>query len=209
MINDQQEIATPDIKNTQARKVRSQKLEFGTTKWLTYTAVFAALAIAMKLIGQYLTLTPSFKITLIYTVWLTASAVLGVFGGMTVCFISDVLGAILVPMGAMNPYLILGNVLYGAVAALVFRFTPIKNYVVKFIASGIACTALCTCVVNTLALYYCYGYYNVMTFWQYFAAFRALQPVVAAINIVVTIAMIPLLLRLKLLQPLKKQKNKI
>lgn len=201
----QQEIATPDNVNN---KVRSQKLVFGTTKWLTYTAVFAALAIAMKLIGQYLTITPSFKITLIYAVWLMASATLGVFGGGAVCFTSDVLGAIIVPKGAMNPYLILGNVLYGVIAALVFKYTPVKNHAVKFIAAGVVCTVVCTCLVNTAALYYSYGYYKVMSFWQYFAAYRALQPVVAAINIGVTVAMIPLMQRLKLLPLQRKRKTK-
>ena len=207
MINNQQEIATPDIKDTNTRKVRSHSLNFGTTKWLTYAGVYAALAIAMKLIGQYLTLTPNFKITLIYVVWLMASATLGAVGGGAVCFASDVLGAILVPKGAMNPYLIIGNLLYGITAALVFKYLPIKSYVIKFIAAGLACTLLCTCVANSLALYYSYKYYETLTFWQYFAAFRALQPVVALINIAVTVAMIPLLTRLKLLPPLKRNKR--
>lgn len=207
MMENQQEIATPDKRNTNARTVRSQQLTFGTTKWLTYTAVFAALAIVMKFIGQFLTLTPSFKITLIYTVWLIAAAVLGVFGGAAVCFVSDVLGAIIIPVGPMNPYLIIGNLLYGITAALVFKYLPIKSYVIKFIAAGLACTLLCTCVANSLALYYSYKYYETLTFWQYFAAFRALQPVVALINIAVTVAMIPLLMRLKLLPPLKRNKR--
>lgn len=208
LMENQQEIATPDVMNKKNRSVRSQKLKFGTTKWLTYTAMFAALAIAMKLIGQYLTITPNFKITLIYVIWIISGAVLGIIGGATVCFVSDVLGAILVPMGAMNPYLIVGNVFYGVLAALVFRFTPIKNYVVKLIASGIACTVLCTCLINSLALYYTYGYYETLSFWQYFLGFRALQPVISIINIIVVVAMIPLLLRLKLLPRLKNKTQK-
>lgn len=208
MINNQQEIATPDIKDTNTRKVRSHSLNFGTTKWLTYAGVYAALAIAMKLIGQHLTLTPNFKITLIYVVWLMASATLGAVGGGAVCFASDVLGAILVPKGAMNPYLIIGNVLYGVLAALVFRYFPIKNYAAKFIAAGVVCTVVCTCIANSLALYYSYGYYEGMTFWQYFALWRAMQPVVAVINIVIAVGMIPLMKRLQLLPPLnKKSKN--
>lgn len=207
MINNQQEIATPDINYTKARKVRSHSLTFGTTKWLTYAGVYSALAIAMKLIGQYLTLTPSFKITLIYVIWLMASATLGAIGGSAVCFTSDVLGAIIVPKGAMNPYLIIGNVLYGIIGALVFRYFPIKNYAVKFIAAGIACTLFCTCIANSLALFYSYKYYQTLTFWQYFVAYRALQPVVAIINIVITVGMIPLMTRLNLLPPLRKTKK--
>ena len=209
MMENQQEIATPDTKDTPTRKVRSQQLEFGTTKWLTYAAVFSALALVMKFIGQFLTLTPSFKITLIYVIWLLAGATLGPFGGGAVCFTSDVLGAIVFPTGAINPYLILGNTLYGIIAALAFKYTPIKNYYVKLISAGIACTVICTCLINTLALYYSYGYDEIFTFVQYFVAYRALQPIVAVINIVIAVAMIPLLMRLRLLPPLKKKFRKI
>lgn len=205
MIDNQQEIATPDIKHTKARKVRSQSLAFGTTKWLTYAGLYSALAITMKSIGQYLTITPNFKITLIYTVWLMAGASLGVIGGGAVCFISDILGAILVSRGAVIPLLTLGNVIYGVIAALVFRYTPIKNYAVKFISAGIVCTVVCTCLINSLALYYQYGSYKVLTFWQYFVANRAFQPLVAAINVAVTVAMVPLMKRLHLLPALNKE----
>lgn len=204
MSKTQQEIATPDKRIT--NKVRSQKT-LSATKKLTYTAVFAALAIVMKFIGQYLTLTPSFKITLIYTVWLIAAATLGAVRGGAVCFISDVLGALIIPMGAMNPLLILGNTLYGVIAGLTFRFTPGKYYTVKFIVAGIVCTLVCTCLINSAAIYYWYKYYETLSFTAYFVGYRALQPAVAAINIVVTVAMIPLLKRLGLLPELKHKNN--
>ena len=201
MINTQQEIATPD------KKVRHRKFIKGTTRWLTYTALFSALALVMKFIGQYLTLTPSFKLTLIYTVWLIAGAVLGVVGGGAVCFISDVLGAFIIPMGAINPLTIVANTLYGVIAALVFRFTPSRHYVVKFIVSGIVCTIVCTCLLGSAALWYGYKYYEIFSFWQYFVGKRLTQVAVAVINIPVTVAMVPLLKRTNLLPELKK-KNK-
>lgn len=204
MMTHQQEIATPDIRRKSC-KVRSQKLEFGTTRWLTYCAVFAALSIVMKIIGQYLTITPSFRITLIYVIWLISGAVLGPLGGGVVCFTSDVLGALVVPMGPINPFITIANTFYGVTAAFAFRFTPVKNYVVKFISSGIVCTIVFTCLLNSLALYYTYGYNATLTFWQYFAAYRAFQPLVAAINVGVTVTMIPLLIRLKLLPSPKKK----
>ena len=204
-MKNQQEIATPDTKDTPSRGVRSQQLKFGTTKWLTYAAVFSALAIVMKLIGQFLTLTPNFKITLIYVIWLLAGAALGPFGGGAVCFTSDVIGALIVPAGTFNPFLILGNTLYGIIAALAFKYTPVKNYCVKIIAAGLVCTVICTCIINSLALYYSYGYDAMFTFWQYFVLYRILQPAVAAINIVIAVAMIPLFTRLRLLPPLKKK----
>lgn len=207
MMENQQEIATPDKMTNKPCSVRSQQVTYNTTKWLTYTAVLAALALIMKFVGQFLTLTPSFKLTLIYTVWLIAGATLGPLGGGAVCFISDVLGAIIFPTGAINPLIILGNTIYGVIAAVVFRFTPCKSYAVKFIAAGIACTVLCTCLINTAAIWYWYKYSDTLTFWQYFVGFRLMQPLVALVNIAVTIAMIPLLKRTKLLPVAKARKH--
>ncbi len=199
----QQEIATPDTTEKNHR-VRSQN-KFGSTKYLTYTAVFAALALIMKFVGQFLTLTPSFKITLIYTVWLIGGAVLGPLAGGAICFISDVLGAFIFPTGAINPLLVAGNTLYGVLAALTFKYTPSKRYAVKFIAAGVVCTAVCTCIINSLAIWYWYGIYKLTPFWAYFASQRAMQPLVALINIIVTVAMIPLLMRIRLLPPVRPE----
>lgn len=198
MSNDtQQEIATSE--NAQTRKVRSQTPLYKTTRWLTYAAMFTALAVLMKFIGQFLTITPSFKVTLIYAVWLIAGASLGVFGGAAVCFASDMLGAVIFPTGAINPFLVLGNTAYGAIAALAFRYFPVRNNYVRFAFSWLVCTLVCTCIANSLALYYSYGYHKVMSFWVYFAAYRAFQPVVALINIALTLSMVPLLSLMRLL----------
>lgn len=207
----QQEIATPDNKPIQSCKVRSQKIEFGTTKWLTYTAVFAALSLVMKFVGQFLTLTPSFKITLIYTVWLVGAATLGPIAGGAICFISDVLGALLFPTGAINPLLTLGCTLYGVIAALSFKYFPVKNNVAKFIFSGVICTLLITLLFDSFAIWYWCKYYLKLqsfmdrSFIAYIGASRLMQLAVGAVNIIITIALVPLLQRLKML-PVYKNK---
>lgn len=170
---------------------------------MTYTAAFAALAVVMKIIGQYLTLTPSFKITFIYLIWLMAAACLGIVRGGLVCFISDILGAFILPKGDINPFVVLGNTMYGVIAGATFRLVPIKNHYVKFLIMGVVCTGLCTCLINSAAIWYGYGYYKTLSFPAYFVAFRTMQPVVAAINIALTIPMIPLLKKLKMLPELK------
>ncbi|MCH5351148.1 MAG: ECF transporter S component [Clostridiales bacterium] len=200
-MNNQQEIATPDIIADKA--VRSQNT-LSETKKMTYTAVFAALAVVMKFIGQYLTLTPSFKITLIYMIWLMAAACLGIVRGGLVCFISDILGAFILPQGAINPFVVMGNTLYGVIAGATFKLVPIKNNYLKFLIMGVVCTGLCTCLINSAAIWYGYGYYETMSFGVYFVTFRTMQPIVAAINIALTMPMIPLLKKLKLLPDTKK-----
>lgn len=212
MRNTQQEIATPDNFNTSSRKVRSQQPKFGTTKWITYIALFCALAIVMKLVGQVLTITPSFKITPVYVVWLIAAAVLGASGGGIVCFISDLLGAILIPMGPINPLLCIGCTMFGVVAGWCFKL-PVKSYAIKFIIAGITSTLLITLLFDSFAIWFwCKFYFGYKSwinkgFWTYIGAERLIQLAVAVINIVMTLAMIPLLERLRLLPKTKNQSN--
>ena len=215
MRNTQQEIATPtfDIKS----KVRSQPIAFGTTRWLTYTALLTALALLMKVIGQIGTLSDISKLTLIYTVWLVAAAVLGPVGGGTVCFISDLLIALVFPKGVLNPFITLVCTLYGVLAGLIFKYLPTKHHTVKFIVAGLTCAVLCTFVLDSLAIWgWCKYYLRLKSFMSggknglfgvYMLTTRLFQFGVAAVNTFIAVAMIPLLTRLKLLSPVKKTKT--
>lgn len=210
-MENQQEIATPD--NEIIGKVRSRKPILGTTKWLTYAAIFAALAIVMKFIGQFLTLTDSFKLTPIYAVWLVAAAVLGPIGGGVVCFVSDVLGAIVMPMGALNPLLTLGCTLYGVIAGLCFKL-PTRTNLVRFIIAGVTCTVLVSLIFDSFAIWVWCKYYLKLASWAdralgVYMASRALQCAVSAINIAIAVAMIPLLNKLKILPQTKTKKAKV
>lgn len=194
-------------------KVRSQKVSFGTTKWLTYTAVFTALALVMKFAGQALTITKDFKITPIYVIWLIAAAVLGPVGGGVVGFLSDILGALIFPVGAINPLLTLGCTMYGVLAGLCYKYFPVKNHYAKFLFSGIMCTVLVSLLFDSFALWYWCKFYLKLasyadkTFFAYIGASRIMQLAVSAVNIGITLAMVPLLRQLKLLPDLKKKQK--
>ena len=214
LMNNQQEIATPD--NIVTDKVRSQALKIGTTKWLTYTALFTALALMMKVIGQIGTLSDISKITLIYAIWLIAAAVLGPVGGGTVCFVSDFVIALVFPKGVLNPFITLVCTLYGVLAGLIFKYTPTKSYRVRFLLAGVICAVVCTFVLDSLAIWGWCKYYLKLgsfmengkngVFWIYMAS-RLFQLLMAIANTVVAVALIPALKRLKLLPPLKKRKQ--
>lgn len=159
----------------------------------------------MKIVGQFLTLTPSFKITFIYAVWILAGATLGCAGGAIVGFSSDILGAILFPQGAMNPGIIAGNTLYPFLIGLVFWLLPIKNDYAKILIGGIVSLAVCTLGINSLSMWLVYGYSKTMNFWEYLIVMRTFQPLVAAINIAIACMLVPVCYRIKLL---KRQTNK-
>lgn len=204
MSNTQQEIATPD--KVTHKNVRSQP-KFGTTRWLTYAAVFAALALVMKLIGQIATVNDSFKITPIYTVWLCAAAVLGPVGGGAVAFISDVLGALILPTGPINPILTVGCTLYGVIAGLCFKIP--RSNVVRFIVAGVSCTLLVSLVFDSFAIWvWCryvlaLGSFLDRTLFVYIGM-RLMQTLISTVNIPIAIATIPLFNRLGLLPPTAK-----
>ena len=213
----QQEIATPDRIDKPSREVRSQhKITFGTTRWLTYTALFTALALLMKVIGQFGTLSELSKITPIYSIWLIAAAVTGPVGGAVVCFLSDIVIALVFPTGVINPFITLVCTLYGLSAGLLFKYLPSKSYVFKFIVAGVTCAIVYTFVFNSLAIWgWCKYYLKLGSFlgdgknaaFGMYMLTRLFQLGIAVANIPIAVAMIPLLKRLRILPPIQNKKN--
>lgn len=215
-MDNQQEIASPNMNNGSAA---AQKIKLGTTKWLTYTALFTALALLMKVLGQIGTLGDAAKITPIYTVWLTAAAVLGPVGGGTVCFISDLLIALVFPTGVLNPFITLVCTMYGVAAGLIIRYMPAKSYTVRFITAGVFCAVVFTYILDSLAIWgWCKYYLGLKSFmpdgkngvfWLYMST-RLFQLAMAIANTALGVALIPLLKRLRVLPPIaQKRKNPV
>ncbi|MCH5155159.1 MAG: ECF transporter S component [Clostridiales bacterium] len=214
-MENQQEIATPD--NIVSAKVRSQALKIGTTKWLAHTALFTSIALLMKVIGQIGTLAENFKITPIYTIWLLAAATLGPVGGATVCFISDLLIALVFPAGVFNPFITIVWTLYGLTAGLIFKYLPVKSYTVKLVVAGVTCAFLFTFVLDSLAIWgWCKYYLNLKSYFGngknaifgvYMLA-RLFQLIVALANIPIAVALLPILNRLKILPSLTAKNKK-
>lgn len=217
LMENQQEIATPDVMNKKNRSVRSQKLKFGTTKWLAYTSLFTAIALLMKVVGQIGTLTEVSKLTPIYTIWLSAAAVLGPIGGAAVCFISDLLIALVFPTGVLNPFITIVCTLYGLCAGLIFKYFPVKSYVVKLVVAGVTCAVVFTFILDSLAIWgWCKYYLNLKSFFGegknavfgIYMLTRLFQLGVAVANVPIAVALLPLYKRLRLLPPLNKKQNK-
>lgn len=199
----QQEIAAPEkasevaedseITETEQQdnnKVRKDvpKTKFFTSKKITQLAVFAALAIVMKLIGKSLTLTPTFTVTFVYLPWLICGAATGPIGGMIVGFVSDVLGNFIFG-NPLIPLTMLSNTLYPAFIGLAYKL-PIKNDYIKCVIGAVCSLLICTLGIGSLALYQAYGYYETMNFFEYLALFRFSQVGVFAINLGLLIALV-------------------
>ncbi len=197
----QQEIAAPenasevadaneiaDTEQQETKNVRKNgRRVFFTSKKIAQLAVFAALAIVMKLIGKSLTLTSSFTITFVYLPWLISGAALGPIGGMIVGFISDVVGNFI--FGAtFLPLTILANTLYPLFIGLIYKL-PVKNDYVKCVAGGMCSLLVCTLGIGSLSLYLAY-YSETMGFFEYLLFYRMSQVGVFAVNLGLLLALV-------------------
>ncbi len=167
------------------------------TKWLTYCATFAALSVVCKIMGNAISFIPSLRFTLVYIPWVIGGVVLSPFGGALSAAIGDVLGQLIMPagIGALNPFITLGNTLFAFIPALLYKYSP-KNKKFLFLSFGIILSTLvCTLGINSLAIYQYFK--NSMGYWDYFVLKRLPQTIVIAINHVLILLLIPALERTK------------
>ncbi|MGN1094478.1 MAG: folate family ECF transporter S component [Candidatus Neoclostridium sp.] len=197
--NRQQEIATPNRKNSPTRIV-------------VYIATMVAVSIVLKLISNQLSavLPRSLKISLAYLGWYISAAVLGPYYGCAVACVSDLIGQWLIPTGgAPNPILIAGNGLSALIFGLAFRylcFRKLPKYVDLLLRAviGAAVAALvCTLGVNTFGLWL---YYYRSTEYFAFTVSRLLQLTSVAVNISLFAAVLPVLLNIDLVHDADKNR---
>ena len=212
--NTQQEIASPesatpvDVADKEMHKDKravSEKEPYFSAKRLAKLATFVALALVMKIIGKSLTLTPTMTVTFIYLPWLVSGASLGVFGGMVVGAISDVLGNLLFG-SPFVPLTFLSNTIYPIFIALLYK-TPIRNDYIKCTIGAFSSLIVCTLGIGSVALYTFYGYVETMNFFEYMIAYRLPQVVVFAVNYALLLALVKPLQNVGIFPKAKSEKT--
>ncbi len=165
-------------------------------------AIFIALSVVANMLS--IDVTPSFKITFTYTVCFFAAMLLGAVPAFAVGFLGDAIGFLLHPSGV---YWLFGLTLgvYGFLAGIVMNCLPLKNsagLVAKCVITFLICYLAITVCLNTLVNYY----YVKIFVWQgvpkkpfliYFAGRIGLQSAVYAINVGVSVLLLPVAARLK------------
>lgn len=189
MRKSQQEIATVS-KNFKDNKTVS-KGNLSVTMRLTYAATLAAICVSLKILGQFITISASLKISLIYTGWMLAGLMLDPLSAASVGFVSDILGFMIVPTGSgLNPFITMGNTLFPMIISLSIRFLPIKNKVVTLSIGTALSLLICTIGINSTALYI-YYFSSAMDFLTFLVTQRAVQVLVVGINLALTTALLP------------------
>lgn len=112
------------------------------TYYITFTAVFAALGIAMNLLSSFMPRVDTFgRISLVYAFCFLTGCVLGPYLGAGVAAIADFLPAIIFPEGPWMPLITLSNAVMALIAGLFYKYLPTKSVAVKIslAASGDLC----------------------------------------------------------------------
>ena len=108
-------------------KKQPKKRELSKSRKITYVAVLAALATLCNIFD--IKISDEFQISLVATVGFIAGHMLGGGYGFAVCFIGDLLGAIINPHGPYNPIIGIGTGLWGLIPGVAFYYFKGNEYV--------------------------------------------------------------------------------
>ncbi len=171
-----------------------------TTKQIALTATFLAINVA---VGAFSSRLGTQKLTMTYTICFLAGYILGPFGGGLVGGGADLIGCFINGF-APNPIILLSSCLIGVIPGLVRYVSPRKDYpIIPYIhclISYITVYVVCTTFVNTAGLYLLSGFnerYD--SFFAYVAYRLATQTGVWALNLILTMIIIPIIKKIRLL----------
>ncbi|MDR2266495.1 MAG: folate family ECF transporter S component [Christensenellaceae bacterium] len=149
---------------------------------LVYTAVFAAISIALNTLEINLV---SFKVTFTYIPIFLSGAFLGPLAGLLTGAIGDVVGFLIYPTGSLyNPFFTISSALIGVFAGVVFKYTtfkePFKIWIGYFLVF-----IVCTLAINTTTIYYLY-FATKKAFAAYLISRVSTQGAVIIFNMILT-----------------------
>lgn len=128
------------------------------TFYITFTAVFAALGIAMNMLSSAMPRIDTFgRISLVYAFCFLTGSVLGPWLGFGVAAIADFLPAIMFPEGPWMPLITLSNAVMALIAGLFFRYLPTKSVSVKVVLTSVVTFIICTLGLTALGESLLYG----------------------------------------------------
>ena len=140
-------------------KQQPKKNTLSKTQKICYIAVLAALATVSNIFD--IKISDEFQISLVATVGFIAGYTLGGGYGFAVCFIGDLLGAIVNPHGPYNPIIGIGTGLWGLIPGVAFSYFK-GNAFVKTAVSFIVGFLLISAGVNVVG--FCLMYPTYYTF---------------------------------------------
>ena len=165
-------------------KKQPEKRRLSKTQKITYVAVLAALSTVCNIFD--IKVSDEFQISLVATVGFIAGYMLGGGLGFAVCFIGDLLGAIINPHGPYNPIIGIGTGLWGLIPGIAFFYFKGNDYV-KTAVSFLLGFLLISAGINVVG--FCLMYPTYYTFESLLPTIP-LKLAVVALNCALCMAMI-------------------
>ena len=160
------------------------------TKELTAIAVFAALC---AVVNVFEIPTPLNKISLTMLFALFAGVIFGAPRAFIVCFIGDLVAALIFPQGPYNLILGLTSGLMGFIAGVVFEIRGLHK-ILKTIIALVIMYLICSVLLNSFALYFMYHLGKTQGYGTYIVYRMYSQLISFGINLVAGIfATIPII----------------
>lgn len=171
-------------------KKQPKRNNLSKTRKICYVAVLAALATVSNVFD--IKISDEFQISLVATVGFLAGYMLGGGYGFAVCFIGDLLGAIINPHGPYNPIIGIGTGLWGLIPGIAFSYFK-GNEFVKTVISFIIGFLLVSAGINIVG--FCLMYPTYYTF-EALLPTLPLKLAVVAVNCAVCIGLVSVMPRI-------------
>ena len=165
-------------------KKQPEKRHLSKTQKITYVAILSAFATLGNIFD--IKISDEFQISLVATVGFTAGYFLGGGLGFAVCFIGDLLGAIVNPHGPYNPIIGIGTGLWGLIPGIAFFYFKGNDYV-KTVVSFIIGFLVVSAGINVVG--FCLMYPTYYTF-EALLPTLPLKLAVVAVNCALCIALL-------------------
>ena len=170
-------------------KKQPKRYNLTKTQKICYVSVLAALATVSNIFD--IKISDEFQISLVATVGFLAGYLLGGGYGFAVCFIGDLLGAIINPHGPYNPIIGIGTGLWGLIPGIAFFYFKGNEYV-KTVISFVIGFLLVSAGVNVIG--FCLMYPTYYTF-EALLPTLPLKLVVVAVNCAICSGLVSVLPR--------------
>lgn len=171
-------------------KKQPKKNNLNKTQKICYVSVLAALATVSNIFD--IKISDEFQISLVATVGFISGYMLGGGYGFAVCFIGDLLGAIVNPHGPYNPIIGIGTGLWGLIPGIAFYYFKGNEYVKTVVSFSIG-FLLVSAGINIVG--FCLMYPTYYTF-EALLPTLPLKLAVVAVNCIICIGLIPALVRI-------------
>ena len=140
-------------------------LSLPKSKKITYIAIITAFTIIANAFLERKFFGVQFSLTIFVSV--LAGIVLGALPGFCACFLGDLLGFFLHPLGEYSPWIGIATGLMAVFGGLIVGRLPMPfkgGAIVKILLASLLIFAVCTCGITTL--YLNLVWYKSLTFWQ-------------------------------------------